>query len=64
MAQDPKQLSAYVDAALDVIGLNVTPEWRAAVVANLTVTAKAAADIAAFDLPDDQLPAPIFEPGD
>ncbi len=62
MSHQPQDMSAYVDAALDVIGLEIAPEWRDAVVKNLTVTAKVAADVAAFDLPDGQLPAPVFDP--
>jgi len=58
----PKQdaLDAYVDAAAEVLALPVEPAWKPAVKANLAVTLRFATLYAAFPLPDDAEPAPVF----
>jgi hypothetical protein len=53
-------LDAYIDAAAQVLGLTVKPEWKPAVRANLEATFKLAALVAEKELPDDAEPAPVF----
>jgi hypothetical protein len=55
-------LEAYLDAAAPVLGLTVRPEWRAAVLANLTVTARFAALVAEFPVDEREEPAPVYRP--
>jgi hypothetical protein len=57
-ARDP--LDELIDAAAQVLGLPLKPEWRPAVRANLTVTLRLAAQVAEFELPDEAEPAPVF----
>jgi hypothetical protein len=53
-------LDSYLDASARVLGLEVAPEWRAAVRANLAVTFRLAGVVTDFDLPDEAEPAPVF----
>ena len=62
MPLERKDVEAYVDATLKMIELEIDPNWREAVITNLMVNGKAAADVAAFKLPDDIMPAPGFDP--
>lgn len=57
---DP-ELDAYVDATARALGIPLQPEWRDAVKANLAVSFRMAALVAAFPLPDEAEPAPVFE---
>ena len=56
----PDHLDSYIDAAAQVLGLPVQPEWKPAVRANLEVTFKLAALVGEKELPDDAEPAPVF----
>lgn len=58
MPSDP--VDDLIDAAAAALGLPVRPEWKPAVRDNLAVSLKHAMFVAAFDLPDDAEPAPIF----
>jgi hypothetical protein len=60
MANPPDPLDSYIDAAAKALGLTVEPEWKGAVRANLEVTFRMAAIVAAKELPDDAEPAPVF----
>jgi hypothetical protein len=53
-------LDDFITAAADALALPVEPAWRPAVRANLDVTLRLAAQVEAFELPDDAEPAPIF----
>jgi 1-carboxybiuret hydrolase subunit AtzG-like len=57
-AGDP--LDQFIDAAAAALDLPVEPAWKPAVKANLAVTLRFAALYAAFPLPDDAEPAPVF----
>ena len=56
----PDALDDYMDAAARVLVLPLEPSWRPAVKANLEVTLRFAALVAAFSLPDEAEPAPVF----
>jgi hypothetical protein len=56
----PDPLDDFIDAAAQVLGLPVQPEWKPAIRANLEVTFRLAGLVASFDLPDEAEPAPIF----
>jgi len=58
-ATDP--LEAYIAAAATALDLPLDPAWHAAVKANLVVTLQHAANVAAFALPDEAEPAPVFK---
>ncbi|MET0633246.1 MAG: AtzG-like protein [Xanthobacteraceae bacterium] len=49
-----------MDAAAAALDLPVEPAWKPSVKANLAVTLRFAALYAAFALPDDAEPAPVF----
>jgi hypothetical protein len=53
-------LDSFVDAAALALDLPLAPEWRAAVKMNLQVILQQAAMFAAFELPDEAEPAPVF----
>ena len=53
-------LDQFIDAAAAALDLPVEPAWKPAVKANLAVTLRFAALYAAFALPDDAEPAPVF----
>jgi hypothetical protein len=61
MPKKPDHLDAYIDAAAHALGLDIRPEWKPAVRANLEATFKLAALVAEKELPDDAEPAPVFE---
>jgi hypothetical protein len=61
MPKQPDHLDAYIDAAAQALALNVAPEWKPAVRANLEVTFKLAALVAEKELPDDAEPAPVYQ---
>lgn len=52
--------AAYIAAASILIGLPVDPAWMENVSDNLAVLSAAAARVAAFPLPDEAEPAPVF----
>ena len=54
-------LDDLIEAAGAAFGLSIKPEWRSAVRANLHVIFGQAALFAAFELPDDAEPAPVFK---
>jgi hypothetical protein len=53
-------LDDFIDAAARALGLPVEPQWRPAIKANLDVTLRLGALVAAFELPDEAEPAPVF----
>ena len=53
-------LDQFIDAAAAALDLPVEAAWKPAVQANLVVTLRFAALYAAFALPDDAEPAPVF----
>jgi len=53
-------LDQFIDAAAIALDLPVEPAWKPAVKANLAVTLRFATLYAAFPLPDDAEPAPVF----
>ena len=58
LPDDP--LDDFIDAAARALGLPVEPQWRPAIKANLDVTLRLGALVAAFELPDEAEPAPVF----
>jgi hypothetical protein len=56
----PDALDDFIDAAARVLVLPLEPSWRPAVKANLEVTLRFASFVAAFSLPDEAEPAPVF----
>ena len=59
MTQDTA-LDRYIAAASEALGLDVAPQWHAEIKMNLQVTLRLAGVVAAFPLPDDAEPAPVF----
>ncbi len=57
----PKDLDAFVDACAQALELPLDPAWKPGVCANLEVTFRLAHFVAAFELPDEAEPAPVFE---
>lgn len=53
-------LDAYVAAAAQALDLPLTAQYRPGVKMNLAVTMRMAAIVAAFPLPDEAEPAPVF----
>ena len=53
-------LDALVDAMALALGLQILPDWRAAVRANLAVSLRMGALVLDFPLPDEAEPAPVF----
>ena len=53
-------LDHFIGAAAHALALPVEPAWKPAIKANLEVTLRLAASFAAFPLPDDAEPAPVF----
>ena len=56
------ELEAYMDASAPVLGIAIDPAWRDAVRANLALSLRMAAIVAAFPLEDEAEPAPVFTP--
>ncbi len=56
------ELEAYMDASAAVLEIAIAPEWRDAVRANLALSLRMAAVVAAFPLEDEAEPAPVFTP--
>jgi hypothetical protein len=59
-ARPADPLDGFIDAAAQLLGLPVQPQWRAAIKANLEVNLRMASFVAEFALPDETEPAPIF----
>jgi hypothetical protein len=55
-----ENLDALITASARTLDLPVDPAWRPAIRFNLEVTYRLAALVAAFPLPDDAEPAPVF----
>jgi hypothetical protein len=55
-----ENLDALITASARTLDLPVDPAWRPAIRFNLEVTFRFAALVAAFPLPDDAEPAPVF----
>ncbi|MCW2307839.1 DUF4089 domain-containing protein [Rhodobium gokarnense] len=62
MTEDREKWDAYMEAAMGLLGLEVRPEWREAVISHLIANAGAAGAVAAFKAPESCLPAPEFDP--
>ena len=60
MSDETLDAGGYADAAAALIGLPIDPAHRAGVALNLERIAQMAALVAAFPLPDDAEPAPVF----
>ena len=54
-------LEAMIDGASALLGIDVRPEWRAAVKSNLDVSLAFADKVRAFELPEDAEPAALFD---
>jgi hypothetical protein len=61
MAKSPGDLDAYITSAATLMGLALLPEWLPTVRANLEVIMRLAAQVEAFELPDDAEPASVFK---
>ncbi|PPE78663.1 DUF4089 domain-containing protein [Kaistia algarum] len=62
MAMQDFDAEAHVAHMASVMGLEIQPEWRASVVANMAATARAASLVVDFPLEEAIEPAPVFEP--
>ena len=60
MTTPPDRLDDFITAAAAALDLPLEPAWRPAVEANLAVTLRHAALVAAFPLGDEAEPAPVF----
>jgi hypothetical protein len=54
------ELDALIDATARALGLEIKPEWRDDVRANLAVTLRMGGLVRDFPLPDEADPAPVF----
>jgi len=54
------ELTAFVKASAQLLGLPIEPEWEAAVTANLGTILRLAYTFADFPLPDEAEPASVF----
>jgi Protein of unknown function (DUF4089) len=53
-------LDGFIAVAARMLALPLEPQWLAAIKANLEVNLRAATFVAAFVLPDEAEPAPVF----
>jgi hypothetical protein len=58
MPGDP--LDEMIEGAAKALGLPLDPAWKDSMRANLEVTLTHGANVAAFELPDEAEPAPVF----
>ncbi|MFN3746752.1 MAG: DUF4089 domain-containing protein [Hyphomicrobiaceae bacterium] len=58
---DDQALEAYIRAAAAALGIPLEEAWMPSIRANLAVTLRLADSVAAFELPDESEPAPVFE---
>ena len=56
----PDELDAFIAASAGALALPVDPAWYPAIRANLEMTFRLAAVVAAFELTDLAEPAPVF----
>jgi Protein of unknown function (DUF4089) len=56
----PDELSDFVKASAQLLGLPIEAGWEAAVMANLAAILRLASSFADFPLPDEADPAPVF----
>ncbi len=49
-----------IDLVAPLLGIQVRPEWRDAILVHLRISLAHAASVAAFPLPDEAEPAPVF----
>jgi Protein of unknown function (DUF4089) len=56
----PDPLDDLIDAAARALDLPIEPAWKPAVKTNLQVTLGHGDVVAAFELPDEAEPAPVF----
>ena len=63
MSTDPSvpHLDVFIEASAEALRLPLDPAWKPGIRANLEVTLKLANVVAAFDLPDETEPGPVFE---
>lgn len=54
-------IASYADASAVALALQIEPAWRDGVVEQLTILFANADLVAAFELPDDEEPAPVYE---
>ena len=54
-------LDALIAANIELLDLTIDPAWMPSIRQNLAVTYRMAHFVAAFELPDDAAPAPLFE---
>jgi hypothetical protein len=62
MNENKTDYTTYLENAASLMGLTLTPEYLAGVVANFTRLTEVAALVNEFDLSEDIEVAPIFEP--
>lgn len=60
MSDDP--LAAMICAGTALLGISVDPDWHDAIYAHLDVCLRMGTEVAAFPLPDEAEPAPVFIP--
>jgi hypothetical protein len=58
---DPGDLDALIAAVPWLLGIEIRPEWHAAVRQHLGISLEHARTVAEFPLPDEADPAPVFE---
>jgi hypothetical protein len=56
----PDPLDDLIESAARALDLPIKPDWKPAVKANLAVTLRMGQEVAAFKLPDEAEPAPVF----
>ncbi len=54
-------LDALIDAGTAALGIAVAPEWRDQIRLHLAISLRHASQVAAFPLPDETDPAPVFQ---
>jgi hypothetical protein len=59
MTTDP--LDGFVDAAAQALKIDIDEAWKPSVRTNLQIVLQHAAKLAAFPLPDEAEPAPVFK---
>jgi hypothetical protein len=58
---DPGDLDALIAAIPWLFGIDIRPEWHAAVRLHLGISLDHARNVTEFPLPDEAEPAPVFE---
>ena len=57
---EDETMDALIDAAGPMLGIPVEPAWRASIRTHLAISLHHALAVAAFGLPDETDPAPVF----